>query len=672
MRKLCLTLLVLVSLAQSAGAAIPTTAIWEFEATGTAGMLNGGGFDPAATFAIADATATAATGNSPEIASATYTFVAADVANWIYIKAGTHWIPGWYKIASINGNNAVVNATIGAAIWVPTNAACTGSTAPWPCCTGSTTGTCNGRFQANTVAGVSSVATENDAGTLGVDYSQVAAAQDSGTDLASADGDAAPCVVTSATHNFVANDVGNAIHITAGTGWTAGWYFVASVTGNAATLDRACGTDGAKTGGTWYLGGALDMNSASLLDPWAEQVVGGNKWWIKAGTYTVGQSVSLASASCTTTDVCSMIGYNTLRGDEPTGTNRPLLNAGATAWGSWTALIMRNLSWTGTASTVISMGNSSVLYNVKVTNTSLVADRTALGLAGQASLAHDIEGVSQNGYACTTGSTVTVNGFFCHDSKYGIRNSGAGSNAAWINGVSAHNRVTAVVATDGMRLNNVTLYGSAAKHGTGIDVGTGPRFSIINSILYGFATGASATATYGSVWSNYNDWYNLTTETSNVLKGPVGFALDPQFDGATEIVVTGATSANNSILTCSTCNFSTVTDNEDYFVMTDAGTNGVLASYLITTHDTTTLTLNGDCDTGGNGSALGGFVSTGHNFNIGENLRAAARPGALGAYTQTDKTTTYVDIGGVQRQERTPIPTATAWPNTPTSIPTCN
>src|ERR1044071_7124465 len=79
-------------------------------------------------------------------------------------------------------------------------------------------------------------------GSSGTDYSQQDASQYSGTNLASTNGTTNPSVVTSATHNFVAADVGNIIRITAGSNWTTGYYQIVSVSSNAATLDRAVGT----------------------------------------------------------------------------------------------------------------------------------------------------------------------------------------------------------------------------------------------------------------------------------------------------------------------------------------------------------------------------------------------------------------------------------------------
>jgi hypothetical protein len=78
--------------------------------------------------------------------------------------------------------------------------------------------------------------------------------RDIGTDLTCADGDAATPEVASASHNFVTADVGHYLHISAGTSWTPGWYAIASVAANKATLNAPCGANGALASGTWQLG----------------------------------------------------------------------------------------------------------------------------------------------------------------------------------------------------------------------------------------------------------------------------------------------------------------------------------------------------------------------------------------------------------------------------------
>src|SRR5882724_9576846 len=49
-------------------------------------------------------------------------------------------------------------------------------------------------------------------------------------------------VFTSASYNFVAGDVGAYVYVKSGTNWIAGWYQIASVASNAATLTATIGT----------------------------------------------------------------------------------------------------------------------------------------------------------------------------------------------------------------------------------------------------------------------------------------------------------------------------------------------------------------------------------------------------------------------------------------------
>lgn len=91
----------------------------------------------------------------------------------------------------------------------------------------------------------------------------LASSEFSGTNLAATSATSAAPVVTSATHNFTADEVGNLINVTAGTNWTPGLYEIKSVSANAATLDRACGTAASLTNGTWAVL-AMVPNSTGL------------------------------------------------------------------------------------------------------------------------------------------------------------------------------------------------------------------------------------------------------------------------------------------------------------------------------------------------------------------------------------------------------------------------
>ena len=94
-------------------------------------------------------------------------------------------------------------------------------------------------------------------GSTGTDFSNQDAAQYTFTTLTSANGTTNPSIVASVSHSFVATDVGNCLHVTAGTNWTQGFYRIVSVLAGAATLDRQVGAAAALTNGTFAVGGAL-------------------------------------------------------------------------------------------------------------------------------------------------------------------------------------------------------------------------------------------------------------------------------------------------------------------------------------------------------------------------------------------------------------------------------
>src|ERR1700677_5124809 len=54
-------------------------------------------------------------------------------------------------------------------------------------------------------------------------------------------GNTASPVVSSASYNFAAGDVGAWLYVQGGTNWTPGWYQIASVASNKATLSAGVG-----------------------------------------------------------------------------------------------------------------------------------------------------------------------------------------------------------------------------------------------------------------------------------------------------------------------------------------------------------------------------------------------------------------------------------------------
>lgn len=203
-------------------------------------------------------------------------------------------------------------------------------------------------------------------GATGTDFSQQNAAQYNFTDLV-IDG-ATATIVTSASHNFVAADVGNCMNITAGTGFTQGIYQVVSVSMNAATMDRNVGTL-ASTGGTFAVGGAvLTITKA------AASAVNSNRIFVKASaaitsTVTYSLTGNLQPTSATPYNIIQ--GYTTTRTDNGRVTITLSTNTGLTALSTAAGWIVRNFdincATLGT-SKAVSIGNFGIVQNVKASN----------------------------------------------------------------------------------------------------------------------------------------------------------------------------------------------------------------------------------------------------------------------------------------------------------------
>jgi hypothetical protein len=211
------------------------------------------------------------------------------------------------------------------------------------------------------------------AGATGTDFSQQDAAQYTFTNLASTSGTTNPCVVTSASHNFVAADVGNLLHVTAGTNWIANFFQIVSVAANAATLDRACGTAASISNGTFAVGGALASMATAVL---ATGRVAGNKFFLKAtGNYTVTASLALNTSQTPSSTAMPnrIIGYTTTRTDKGRASIVLSTTAGVTVFNGTgiTGWYLENLdincATLGT-STGVALGDNSLFINGKIRN----------------------------------------------------------------------------------------------------------------------------------------------------------------------------------------------------------------------------------------------------------------------------------------------------------------
>lgn len=491
----------------------------------------------------------------------------------------------------------------------------------------------------------------------GTDYSLQDTAQISPTDLASA---GSSTTLTSAAALFTSAMVGNVIHITTtGTGGfcVVGWYEITVFTDTSTvTLDRTPNSGTAGVACTGNVGGAL--NVGALEDSFFEAIVGGNTVWIKSGTYTAGAAISIASTASTTTSPSAIQGYSTTRGDNPMGSTRPLiaLAANEVTFGQYQNL--RYLRFTMTNVFGVTLSTGEVAEFSFFLNTSTTTGRNALNAVGSYAGIFACEAVSQNGIGIKIQASYDrIIGCYVHDSDTGISLT---LGTSLIENVIAHNRTVAILGAYITASQN-SFYGTLAKQGIGANLNGSNSEQLYNNILYGFVTGITNSSNLLSSGGDYNDYYNNTTDVTNFSKGPHDLAVDPQFTAATEI--TGATATTSgSVLTQGGGDFSTVTDSVD-FLHVLSGTGVTTGGYLITSHTATTLTVNNALGTSSGGNVVY-YVSTGHDFGLGTNLRAAGFPGAITG----SESTSYLDTGAIQRQE----PTAANTPApTQTPVPTC-
>ena len=324
---------------------IAATQIWEIEQNGS-DTLNGGGFDPSATpTRAADLAGSSANTSAPVVSSATYNFAAGDVGAWVFIKSGTNWTPGWYKIASVASNQATLSAAIGAGVLYITTSPAASPTAM------------------STAAGCATTASPT-AGTWSIDYSQQSTAAYSLTGLTTS---AANATISSTSANKAM--VGNSIQITGGTNFTTGIYTIITVTaGTSFVVDRTC-CSAAASAGTCGIGGAFATPGKC-----ASVAVASNILFIKysASVYAVTSATTNIAAGCVSFGINNiwLVGYSTNRFLGNTDSSMPTIQAqGSTA-------SVAVLSCTGTGITIknliIDGGSLTGLRGMTVSSFSVV------------------------------------------------------------------------------------------------------------------------------------------------------------------------------------------------------------------------------------------------------------------------------------------------------------
>jgi hypothetical protein len=374
--------------------------------------------------------------------------------------------------------------------------------------------------------------------TGGTDYSQQDAAQLSLTDLACLD---TSTNLTSVTGGFTSAMVGNIIYIASGTQFTAGYYEIKTyVDTNTITIDRTAAVSGQNaTAGVGKVGGATNHpNTISAV------VLSGNVIYIKAGTYQpVGANAYVATITVggSAPAFIDWIGYNTTRTDEPTGNNRPLLDANSaatrvlyipTAGGNrFQNLRMAN----STAEALGGLSGFSAINtyrNCRITN---AGGRGLYSYSSQTFVGCEIDNNGSAGVQITGGSNrgPLMISCYVHD------NAGTGAAGTSTGSVSASNCVFDSNAGHGvttdviMNLDNCIAYKNTGATSDGFSwtssTATSARIyncSSVSNGRYGFSSSGGK-----AQYFDFNNYYGHGTEVNGFVLGANDTGdVDPKFN----------------------------------------------------------------------------------------------------------------------------------------------
>ncbi len=469
--------------------ALSATTHWEVRNAGSDSVCSGG-FDPGQTAGMnTDGAATLATSTAPVFTSASYSFVAGDVGAWVFIGAGTNWIAGWYKIASVAGGAATLNATHE-------------QYSLYPC-------------GVSAFDGCATVASPTGA-TWSIDYSQQSARRFAYTDLASS---GAGLTASSAAFPFSKEQVGNAIYVTAGTNWTAGVYVLASVAAGVGTfLGAANMTTGAGASGVGSMGGAFA--SVGMVGAYH---VAGNSIWLpyNATASAVGSTTSNVStgritlAAGTSTLHTLIRGYDVARGDETS--NRPSIKWGINSVGfnaitTGLASDLENIIVDGDRATGsnnnagISFGSTGSARRIKVMNCK-AAPITVNGVVSITGLE-----LSNNATAFSFGTTTLfLKDSYIHDNITNVALTGSSGTLICDNVIFNSNAVGGVSLTASafFQFNNCVFYGN----GYGVLVSSNVYDGRFRNCIFDSQTGygIQLSGSYAGISTTNCAYYNNTS-----------------------------------------------------------------------------------------------------------------------------------------------------------------
>lgn len=358
-------------------------------------------------------------------------------------------------------------------------------------------------------------------GSSGTDHTQQDAIQSTRTDIvidATTDTD-----ITSAADPFAADDVGNVMNFTSGTGFNTGRFaFVVSVAAGVATMSAAIGTT-SSTGGNATLGGALPTPTDALV----EAMESGQRMWIKAdGTHTLAADILMAQDGTAALPI-EFFGYNTTRGDGFTLANKPLVDCGAFNWSNDNFTTFKNIEFTGTDTLVVGGDTDTTFIGLVVSNTSGSANRTALDATQNHATVIGCVLLSTNGTAVDAGTRCFIHKCVIKDSDEGIRSTG--TDVTVLDTLIESCATGFIAAFDRPIFTNTTIDNCT----TGIDLNTtGLRPIGLNLSISNCTTGMSIDGGVADAYDHFSfiNFFGNTADTSgsfNTIENET--ALDPEY-----------------------------------------------------------------------------------------------------------------------------------------------
>lgn len=465
----------------------------------------------------------------------------------------------------------------------------------------------------------------------------------------------ATTITTVTGGSFTSGMVGNYIHINSGTNFTAGWYEIVTFTdANNVILDRSPTPAAAGTLGDGYVGGAMSLVS-TLDDDLFEIGVTGNIFYVKAGSYTLGETVTIA-ATGTAADPIRMRGYTTTQGDS-VGNSRPVFTCGSSAFTFPSAWGVHGMEIRSTNGVTAALTAPVIVDNCKVINSG-TGSVIGINPVGSNMIVMNSEVICYRGKAIQlSAANCSVVRCIIHDSDIGIA-LGLGSNSGAIQENVIHSCKTGSIVTNvaagqtgRMVIQRNTLFGSTNTTGIGLSLVTGTtNIAFLQNIVTGFVTGVSNADTSTSNVDDFNDYYNNDADVSAAgqwQKGANDAAVNPSFANVGQITGATATTTSGNHLVQSGATFITsgVVAGQHY-VCIISGTGVTAGIYGIASVDSETQ-ITTDITLTANATADKVWqITTGFDFNPGSLMKGLGGRSFAGGFT-----TDYSDQGAAQRRE---------------------